>query len=166
MGRVDSLEKTLMLGKIEDQSRREQQRMRWLDSITDSVNISLSKLQETVKDREAWGATVSWRLKIFLLVCSFKLIQLYQVTSVVYVLYHLLEIYLWKKGRCEHLTIGTGNVPTNKIRYESSLSMSGIDSWVLKCGELWEVQNIGQYTLGTLWNSEGRHEQWDLYFNN
>ena len=65
MCRADSLEKSLMLGKVEGRRRKGQQRMRWLDSITDSMNMSLSKYQKTVKDRESWYAAVHGVTKIW-----------------------------------------------------------------------------------------------------
>ena len=63
MQKADSLEKTLMLGKTEGKRRRGQQRMSWFDSVTDSNDMNLNKLQKTMKDREAWHAAVHWVTK-------------------------------------------------------------------------------------------------------
>ena len=63
MLRTDSLEKSLMLGRIEGRRKRRHQRMRWLDSITIAMDMNLGKLQEMVKDREAWCAAVHWVTK-------------------------------------------------------------------------------------------------------
>ena len=65
MGIDDSLEKSLMLGKIEGRRRRRHQRMRWLDSITDAVNMNLGKLQEMVMNWEAWHVAIHWVAKIW-----------------------------------------------------------------------------------------------------
>ena len=108
MQRTDSLEKTLMLGKIEGRTRRGQQRMRWLDGIPDSMDMSMSELQEMVKDREAWRSAVHGITKSQTEWLNNnnnpKEIKMYAHTKL------LCELFVtaknWKHPKCHQLVIG------------------------------------------------------------
>ena len=127
MGRSDSLEKTLMLGEIEGRRRRGRQRLRWLDAITDSMDMSLSKLQDIVKDRETWCAAVHGVSKRQTWLSEWTTIaNVYIITRE-----NLNHSFEFIPVLCRWVLLATGDLGVRSVKWRGILR-GVVSSWVLK----------------------------------